>query len=223
MSERLRVIAPVAVAMGGLYWLDGAARPLTGTLAFGCCAVAFYPQRATRKGLWRTTLAGIAVTLGAALAAVVGLRVVLTPSVPEGLYLSSARTTPRVGEYACFEPGGIDAPPALRMALAVGHLPRFWYRSQLMKRIGAVAGSTVSFVPREDGDHVEVDGQLLPNSLVHARDGLGRALPRPHLPHTLEEGEVWLTSQHSRGYDSRYFGPVRVAALRCSARPLWTL
>ena len=39
MSERLRVIAPVAVAMGGLYWLDGAARPLTGTLAFGCCAV----------------------------------------------------------------------------------------------------------------------------------------------------------------------------------------
>lgn len=223
VRQRLHIVVPVAVVMGALYWLDGAARPLAGTLALASCAVALHPQRATRKAIWRTTLVGIVVTLGASAAFAAGLRVVLTPSVPEGLYLARPLTAPRVGEYVCFEPGGHDAPAPLRMALAVGHLPRFWYRSQLMKRVAAVAGAVVSHVALEDGDHVAVDGAVLPHSVVHARDGFGHRLPRPRLPLTLEEGEVWLSSDHSRGYDSRYFGPVRVAALRCSARPLWTL
>lgn len=221
--RQLRGAVPVGVATVLLYRLGGAAQPLIGALAFGCCAVALYPRRRARRGMWCAALAGVVVALGASGAYAAGLRVVVTPSVPEGLYLARPRSTPRVGEYACFEPGGLDAPAVLRLELASGHLPRFWYRSQLMKRVGAVRGDTVSVVRRHDGDHVAVNGTVLPSSRVHARDGVGHALPRARLPVTLEAGEVWLTSQHSRGYDSRYFGPVRVAALRCAARPLWTI
>lgn len=221
--RRWHLLLPVGLAMVLLYRQGGAAVALAGALAFLCCAVLLFPHRAVRRTAFRGAVVGTVFSLAASGAHAAGVRLVLTPSVPEGVYLSSPRTSPRVGQYVCFEAGGLDAPVPVRLELSAGHLPRYWYRTQLMKRVGGVAGSTITHVRVQGGDHIAIDGELIPQSRVHARDGVGHRLPRAQLPLTLEPGQVWLISEHSRGYDSRYFGPVGVAALRCTARPLWTL
>ena len=57
------------------------------------------------------------------------------------------------------------------------------------------------------------------------RDGEGRALPHGPLgTFTVPAGRVWLVSSYNPySFDSRYFGPVALSAVRGVARPLWLL
>jgi type IV secretory pathway protease TraF len=55
---------------------------------------------------------------------------------------------------------------------------------------------------------------------IISQDTEGRPLPKASFPVTLRKGEVWLSSENIRGYDSRYFGPVSEDVLRRAA-PVW--
>jgi conjugative transfer signal peptidase TraF len=167
----------------------------------------------------QSMLVALAITLGALCGS--GLRVVWTPSIPMGFYATEPLHVrlPTVGSYACLDPVHPRAPSVLREGLLYGELPRVW-RNGMMKRVAAVAGDVVSLAEGSQG--VAINGVTLPNSVSTERDSAGRRLPRPLYPVVLRSDEVWLASEHPQGFDSRYFGPVRIAALTCVGEPLWT-
>lgn len=150
-----------------------------------------------------------------------GMRIVMTPSVPMGLYSTRALSPDvavRVGDYVCLPPVGEASPMSLREAFRMAILPDEWRWRPFLKRVAAVEGDLVSY----DGG-VRVNGRLLPASQAVEHDRHGRPLPHPTYPRRLAHGEVWLTSEHPRGFDSRYFGPVQRRALTCVGGPLWTI
>jgi type IV secretory pathway protease TraF len=55
---------------------------------------------------------------------------------------------------------------------------------------------------------VTVNGEWLPHTTIFSEDSAGRPLPTVKFPVYLKQGEVWLSSENIRGFDSRYFGPV---------------
>lgn len=150
---------------------------------------------------------------------VFGVQIVTTKSVPVGVYLRTSleRAGLRRGDYVCFE-GWRDAAPALlREAAHRGAVPAAFVQSdRLTKRVAALGGDRITY----EDDHVMVNGRPLAESTA-LRSSRGVALPQPSYPRLLAADEVWLSSEHARGFDSRYFGPVKRAALSCHAELLW--
>lgn len=149
---------------------------------------------------------------------------VYTPSVPRGIYRMHdvhSRSL-RTGDYVCLEGWRAEAPEAIRQAARDGVVPRSWVEGErLTKRVAAVAGDRIDYVRDDLGGHIKVNGVPLPMSTALEHDSAGARLPRPSLPRLLRKGEVWLTSEHERGFDSRYFGAVSVAALSCRGELWW--
>ena len=105
--------------------------------------------------------------------------------------------------------------PAEAAALAAqrGYLPT---RIPLLKRLGAVAPQEVCIA---DGS-VRIDG--VPSAAVLSADRWGRPLPSWSQCRRLRPGELFLLSvTNPASFDSRYFGPVSVAAVIGVARPVW--
>ena len=105
--------------------------------------------------------------------------------------------------------------PAEAAALAAqrGYLPA---RVPLLKRVGAVAPQEVCIA---DGS-VRIDG--VPSAAVLSADRWGRPLPSWSQCRRLRPGELFLLSvTNPASFDSRYFGPVSVAAVIGVARPVW--
>ena len=104
-------------------------------------------------------------------------------------------------------------PDAAALAARRGYLPT---HVPLLKRVGAVAPQHVCVFDAL----VWIDG--VPVAAVLAADRLGRPLPSwPHC-RRLEAGELFLlSSTNPVSFDSRYFGPVRAAAVIGVAHPLW--
>ncbi len=145
-----------------------------------------------------------------------------TSSEPEGLYVvvkrhPNAITTGRLVD-ACPPASSVIRLGVNRHYLATGTCPDG--AVPVLKQIEAVAGDTVSLSP----NGVAVNGRLLPNTAPLAHDPQGR--PLPHYPfgtYHVRRGQAWLLSTFSPfSFDSRYFGPVPVAAIRAIVRPLWT-
>ena len=220
---RARIATASTVARGGrgdgMLGLFGAAFILL--LGVGPVLGPLYALRGSSRGhLWFAALLG-GVVLAFAVFMASGLRFVLTPSVPLGLY----KTRPyqgqslSVGQYVCVQTRGANAPEGLRRAFADGTLPADWRNRDLLKRVVAGAGSVVEYA----NDAVTVDGAALPSSRHLDKDRDGRALPTPPYPVVLGEAQVWVSSEHPRGFDSRYFGPVEKSAISCVGDLLWTM
>ncbi|WP_413439439.1 S26 family signal peptidase [Sulfuriferula sp. GW1] len=106
--------------------------------------------------------------------------------------------------------------PADAAALAAqrGYLPE---HIPLLKRIGAMSPQQVCI----EKHIVRIDGVAVATALK--ADRRGRLLPIWQQCRRLHDGELFLLSvTNPASFDSRYFGPVSVAAVIGSAQPLWT-
>ena len=138
-------------------------------------------------------------------------RLVYNPSdsVPIGWY--------RIGSSDALHVGAIVLttlpPDVAALAAQRRYLPA---RVPLLKRVGAVAPQHVCVFDAL----VWIDG--VPVAAALPVDRLGRPLPSwPHC-RRLEAGELFLlSSTNPVSFDSRYFGPVRAAAVIGVAHPLW--
>ena len=148
-----------------------------------------------------------------------GLRIVITRSVPRGLYRAVDVPLQRGTFVAfCLSPAVATFATA-RHYVSWGTCPGG--TQPVVKPIGAVAGDTVEL----RADVILVNGTPLPNSATRARDSHDRVLP--HVPwglYAVATDEVWLFATHiPESWDSRYFGPIQHTQIIATARPVWTL
>ena len=89
----------------------------------------------------------------------------------------------------------------------------------LIKRVAAIPGDVV-----QAGAHgVYVNGRLWPDSVPLTHDQEGRSLrPYPFGVYRVAAGRLWVMSNHPRGLDSRYFGPVPASSVISRLAPLAT-
>jgi conjugative transfer signal peptidase TraF len=131
-------------------------------------------------------------------------------SVPRGWYRIVPAVSLHVGSIVLIKlPADIATLAAQR-----GYLPE---RIPLLKRIGALAPQQVCIAQHV----VRIDGVAVADVLD--ADSQARTLPVWQQCGLLQEDELFLLSTtHPASFDSRYFGPVPVAAVLGTAQPLWT-
>ena len=167
-----------------------------------------------RAGTVALYLAGLLVAVIAL--AKLGLTVNTTSSMPIGLY--------RVHPAAAIERGAtvqVCAPDEVaRLGAARGYLPPgncASGRAPLLKIAVGIPGDIV--VVRNDA--ITVNGQRLTPSARASHDTRGRPLDRiPVGTYVLGADQLWLWTPYARSWDSRYFGPVSLHAVRGVARLL---
>lgn len=158
-------------------------------------------------------LCGMVVGLTALFASVVmphPMQLVYNPSESAPLGWYAVRDKPvHVGDYVVAR---LPA-AASQLAAARHYLPS---TIPLLKRVGAMDGQQVCV----HHGIVSIDGHVVARTL--ARDGLGRPLADWEQCRRLKRGELFLLSTSSAAsFDSRYFGPISVAATFGEAMPLW--
>ena len=145
-----------------------------------------------------------------------GLRINTSPSLPVGLYVTTADPNASLVEFCPVE-------PYAQLAIVRG------YRSAGNCRDGAAP--LLKPVVGKSGDVVDVsqagivvNGKRIPNTAPVGADTRGRQLPPwPSGRYFVKPGEVWVASSFNRrSFDSRYFGPVPTIAIRDRLRPLIT-
>lgn len=145
-----------------------------------------------------------------------GLRINTSPSLPVGLYVTTADKNSRLVEFCPPE-------PYARLAITRG------YRdagncsdgaAPLLKPVIAKAGDVVE-VSRHG---LRVNGRDVLNSAAVQTDTKGRPLNAwPFGRYTVSAEMVWVASSyHPRSFDSRYFGPIKTSVIRDHVRPLVT-
>lgn len=141
--------------------------------------------------------AGLAALGTTAAAASGALLINESPSLPEGLY-RRINKAPTLGDVVALEPprparaylSGLGMPPSVK----------------LLKRVAASEGDTVCAAH----DEVRAAGRVL---IAHANDRSGAPLPRWSGCRSLRTGEIFVAGDSRDSFDSRYFGPVREAAV----------
>ncbi len=152
------------------------------------------------------------------IAALAGVRVNTSYSLPLGFYIRTTDAAARLIEFC-------PAPPFARESSERGYRTRGTACADggvpLLKPVVALPGDLVALA----ADGMRVNGRLLPKTAPLLRDGAGRILrPWPFGSYVVEQGTVWVASTYDRGsYDSRYMGPIRIAQIRARLRPLWLL
>lgn len=165
-------------------------------------------MRRARKLLY---LVGLAALLGALQLTLSGhLLLNITGSIPRGIYWISPRLMPLRGQLVTF-----TIPEPVRSFL---HERQYVPRSiqLLAKPVAAVAGDHVCTQPAA----LVINGIVL--GKIRDADLAGRPLPRRVLCRRLEQDEVFLATEREDSFDSRYFGPVVVTALRGTLTALVT-
>jgi conjugative transfer signal peptidase TraF len=154
----------------------------------------------------------------ASVCSMAGLRINLTPSYPLGVWRIEPLTRPVVvGDRIFICPPAVAAFHSARDRGYLGHgLCPGWF-SPLIKTAVALAGQQVII----DGD-ITVDGNRLSHSSVRHVDGRGRELA-PHPSGIVPTGMLFVFSEYTGSYDSRYFGPIPDAGVLGLARPLAVL
>ncbi len=146
-----------------------------------------------------------------------GLRINTSPSLPEGLYITSADHHANLVEFC-------PAEPFATLAIVRGYRnPGACHdgAAPLLKPIVAKPGDVVEL----SGLGISVNGVLLANTAPLSKDTKGRPLEAWHFGRYLVAPKtVWVVSTyHPRSFDSRYFGPISTAAIRERLKPFLTL
>lgn len=165
-------------------------------VAVGCCIGA---------------LAGI----GAAWAS--GIRINTTPSMPRGLWQVSRTAVVGRGDavVVCTPPGLASDIGRARGYIGPGACPGG--TGPLLKIVVAVAGDAVAVWPRG----LAVNGAQIPATARLVRDKAGRELPAlPVGTYAVSPGAAWVTTPAADSWDSRYWGPVRLADVLGVAHPV---
>ena len=145
-----------------------------------------------------------------------GLRINSSPSLPVGLYFTTGEDRANLAEFCPAEPFG-------EFAIARG------YRESgncgdgaapLLKPVVARAADVVELSDRG----ITVNGRLLQNTAPLSTDTKGRPLSHWQFGRqVVQAGTVWVASSFNpRSFDSRYFGPVQIGAIRHYLQPLLT-
>ena len=180
-------------------------------------------KRPTAQLLAGMVAGAVVSTVGAVQA---GVRINLSPSMPKGLYQL----------VRCDETVGLDAAVGDRVAIdtkkASSNARLSFFRSLgwlstsgrsddlLMKTVVGVGGDEVT---EEDG-RLYVNDQPLTRSASRRHRVVGTlSLPLVELLQRVNEDAIWLSSDHEKGIDSRYFGPIARSLIACEVEALWTL
>lgn len=141
-----------------------------------------------------------------------------TPSVPAGIWIAAeiAPKAPGIGTVVrtCLDPlhqAEYRERGFLRWGLECDG------SEALLKPVGALAGALYSV--SEKG--ITLNGKLIPDTAPLKQGGDGQPL-RWAGGGIVPPGHVFLVSQWPTSLDSRYFGPVAIARIQASMRPLWT-
>lgn len=160
---------------------------------------------------------GILACIGGAWAC--GVRINATPSMPRGLWLVSPTDGVRRGDAVAV----CAPPPAARIGRERHYLGagRCGDGSEpLLKVAVAVESDAVAVGPWG----LAVNGRLLTDTAPRAHDAAGRALPVwPLGIYDVAPGTIWVTTPRTDSWDSRYWGPARLADVIGVARPLAVL
>ena len=151
---------------------------------------------------------------------VTGLVFNLTPSIPRGIYQTvsiPAKSQPGYFVLFCPDqrwPGFADNPNYRKSYLR--NCPDG--EEALIKPVSAWPGDIVTATPIG----VAVNGAILLNSMPELRDPFGKELhPYAYGSYRVPAGQVWVISSYSpRSFDSRYFGPIPVTAIRGWLKPI---
>ena len=151
-----------------------------------------------------------------AVCGLIGLRINSSPSLAIGLYLATSANRANLVEFC-------PAEPFAGLAIERGYRDAGVCRdgaAPLLKPVVAKSGDLVN----DSARGISVNGNLLPNTAPVPVDTRGRALtPWPFGTYVVQPGTVWVASSfHPRSFDSRYFGPVQVSAIRDHVRALLT-
>lgn len=90
-------------------------------------------------------------------------------------------------------------------------------RMPFIKKVVGLPGDRITCV---DG-YVFVNGEKIPDSQIYSKNRMGLDLVKFVFPVVLKNGELWLSSEHPKGLDSRYLGTVKIEMYR-RAVPLIT-
>lgn len=145
-----------------------------------------------------------------------GVRVNVTSSLPQGLYWITKDTRARLVEFC---PSGLFAVlSASRGYRLAGICPDG--AAPLLKPVAATEGDIVEL----SAGGLRVNGRLLPNTAPLSADTAGHPLtPWPYGTYRVQPGTLWVASVYSsHSYDSRYFGPILLQHVRHKLNLLWT-
>lgn len=150
----------------------------------------------------------------------IGFRINVTPSLPEGIYLLSSENIDR-GDLVTFCLAADNSFSVLadeRDFLASGACKSGL--RPLLKKLAGMPGDYLALAP----EGIFLNGTLLDGTARLEFDRRGRRLP----PSLLNEGLIpdgyglVLSQDHAGSFDSRYFGLAPIADLK-KVRPIWTV
>ena len=180
-------------------------------------------KRPTARLLAGMVAGAVVSTVGAVQA---GVRINVSPSMPRGLYRfvhcdETAGREAAVGDRVAIDTRKASSNPALAFFRSLGWLSSSGRPDDLlMKQIVGVGGDEVT---EKDG-RLYVNDQPLTRSASRRHRVVGTlSLPSVKLPQRINEDAVWLSSDHEKGIDSRYFGPIARSFIACKVEALWTL
>ena len=165
----------------------------------------------------RLALIALSVAIGTfQLCGLAGLRINTTQSLPMGFYITGTEPHANLIEFCPAEPFASLA--IERDYRDPGNCPDG--AAPLLKPVVAHAGDVVE-VSRKG---IAVNGSLLRNTAALKTDTKGRPLTAWKFgQYVVAPGTVWVASSYNpRSFDSRYFGPIPVSAIRDHLRPLLT-
>lgn len=145
------------------------------------------------------------------------VRINLSASMPQGIYLLTAVSTVNVGDFVmvCLDP------VLAQLALQRGYLHAGNCANStqpLLKQVAAKSNDKVELL----ANAVIINGKILPHSVTSSMDSSNRLLPAiSRGTYILNAHQLWLYGTESaKSWDSRYFGAVDISYVVSVVNPL---